>query len=195
MSALPRLEAYCAGLPRGLDSYPECKAKASGCREALARQALPPDAVPEALRPLVEAPPVVSAWISEVHSMAVGLAIADHQRMGDGEYLDFVYALNRELLGSPTYRYLMVGDSPEAMLRHASVRWDAMHRGVRFKVEDVTAHACVYRLGFPLHLYDELLLKGFARTFQASLDLCGAPSAQVTLRERSDTAASFDAAW
>jgi len=161
----------------------------------LARSPVPPEVIPESLRALVESPPLVSAWIPEVHAMAIGLAISDHHHRDDREFLEQAYALNRELLGSPTYRYLMVGDSPEAMLRHATVRWAAMHRGARLEVHDVTAHACVYRLAFPAHLFNELLLEAFGRTFQASFDLCGAAQSQVTLVAFGDATATFNAMW
>jgi len=156
---------------------------------------VPTEGLPPALQELITSPALVSAWVPEVQAMALGLAVADHHRLSDREYLDSAYTLSRDLLGSPTYRFLMAGDSPEAMLRHADVRWQAMHQGVRFKTDAEGERACAYHLGFPPNLYNELLLQAFAQTFRASLELCGAEHPRVVLTAFGETSARFDAGW
>jgi hypothetical protein len=190
-----RLTAYLERLPQGVDSYPECRAKASAYREALARRPVPLDGLPPALQERLASPALVSAWIPEVHSLALGLAVADHHRMTDREYLDSVYVLSRDLLGGPTYRFLMADESPEAMLRHADVRWQAMHQGVGLSTERMGERACAYLLAFPVRLLDALLLQAFGQTFRASLSLSGAAEPRVSLVAHGETSARIEASW
>lgn len=196
MSAYPRVETYLARLPDGARSYPECVAKASAYREALGQRPLPsPGGLPEELAALVRSPVPLNAWIPEVQSMALALAVADWERMEDREFLGWIYDHNRGLLSSPTYRYLMAGDSPAAMLKHAHVRWRQMHRGVRLEAEEIGEAGCRFAMRFPPHLYDELLLRAFAQTFRAGLDLTGTPKAEVALLDWGAESARFAAHW
>jgi hypothetical protein len=194
--SFPRVAAYLAGLPQGAASYPECEMKASGYRDAIARRPIAAwDALAEPLAQLLASPAPMSAWIPEAQGMALALAIADHHHMEDQEFLRFIFDHNRELLGSPTYSYLMRADGAQAMLKHAQVRWKAMHRGVQLEASEVDAHCCRYALSFPLRLYDPLLLKAFAQTFRAGLVLANLPEAAVELVEFTETAAVFVARW
>lgn len=192
----PRVAAYLGQLPAGLDSHPECQAKASGYRASLERLPLDgvaPGALPDGLMALVESPAARSEWVPEVRAMALGLALADHHDLSDAAFLRFVREVNAELLGSRTYRYLMAGDR-SALPRHAGVRWQAMHRGVKLTGGRLGEHGWRFRMGFPAHLYNELLLQAFARTFEATLSLSEA-HATVALSSFSDRWAHYEARW
>ncbi|HEY3448693.1 MAG TPA: hypothetical protein VGK67_20210 [Myxococcales bacterium] len=194
---LRRVHAYLQALPNGVASYPECRAKASVYREALAWRPLPKTiaGLPPELLELVASPPPMSAWISEVQAMAMGLAIADHHGLSDREFVTMIYDLGRTLLNSPTYRYLMTADDLGAMLKHAHVRWTAMHQGIGLKADEVGEHGCAFQMTFPARLYDELLLKAYAATFRAGLDMTGKAGIEVELTGFGDTSAQFAARW
>ncbi len=197
---LRRVRAYLEALPHGAASYPECRAKASAFREALAWRPLPRtsatvEGLPPVLAELVASPPPMNAWIPEVQAMAMGLAIADHHGMSDRELVAMIYDLSRTLLSSPTYRYLMAADDLGAMLKHAHVRWTAMHQGIGLKADEVREHGCTFQMSFPSRLYDELLLKAYAATFKAGLDMTGRAGIEVELTGFSDVSAQFFARW
>ena len=192
----PRVAAYLAGLPQGVLSYPKHEVKASGYRDALARRPLATvEGLPEPLAQRVTSPVPPSAWIPEAHAMALALAIADDHRLSDAEFLAFVYEHNVELLGSKTYAYLMRADGADAMLKHAHVRWKALHRGVELKVAGIDEKSCSFDLSFPARLYGELLLQAYAQTFRAGLVLSGLEQTVVTLGAFGDTRAAFVARW
>lgn len=193
----PRLEEYLATLPEGAASYPEYETKASAYRTALEWRPLPRtvEGLPEALHARLAEPALPSAWIPEVHGMALGLAIADHHGMSEEEFLRFVFEMNRALLGGPRYRYLMSAEGPAAMFKHAQVRWKAMHRGVQLSAVEVGEHVCSFRMVFAPHLYNGLLLRAFAQTFKAGLGLAQTPEARVELTGFGDARADYSATW
>jgi len=195
--AYRRVHAYLQALPQGVASYPECRAKASACREALAWRPLPKGLaeLPPELGEMIEAPPPVNAWIPEARSMALALTIADHHGLSDREFVTMIYELSRAVLSSPTYRYLMAAEDLGAMLKHAHVRFSAMHQGIGLKADELDEHGCAFQMSFPPRLYDELLLKAYAATFKAGLDMTGRMGIEVELTGFGETAAQFAARW
>src|SRR5512138_1288092 len=116
-SGLARLDGWLAGVPGGLDAYPEVQAKGSLVRSALAGQPAAEVArrLPPPLRRLVLDPPVGSEWVPEVQLAGLLLAIPDVAGMTDAEVLAWARAQNRALFESPAYRILMAVMSPAAL--------------------------------------------------------------------------------
>ncbi len=129
---MARVEVYLRSLPQGLESFPDCRAKASMLHAGLAVRPIPGERraqVPASLRPLVDTPPPVSSWVSEVEYCALSLAMADLHGWTDEDFGQYWYDLTRKLVESKLYRGLIGMLTPQVALRSAAWRWSAFHRG------------------------------------------------------------------
>jgi len=182
-----RMERYLAGLPAGLDSFPECMAKGSVLRSTLIQQPVSELAarLPAPLRALVTDPPVDSEWLSEARFVAIYLAVADVRGLSEGEVLAWARDRNRALFRNPAYRILMAVSSPATLLRGATMRWSNWHRGSTLEVEGITDVGVRALLRFPPGLFDDLMLKVFGEAYSAGLELARAksPASSVELLE------------
>jgi hypothetical protein len=196
MIALPRVAGYLARLPAGVDSHPECVAKAALLRRALGQRPLSRDHVstlPKALRELVACPPLDGETVPDVWLAAVLLAIADVYQMSDPEYLDWIRELNSSMFNT-LFRLLMKVVSPEHLVRRAAERWKVFHRGSSLAIVEVTRGRCVAQLEFPHLLFHGLALRQFAPVFEAAIQMCD-PRGRVELGAFDATQALFIARW
>lgn len=184
---LGRVERYLAGLPAGLDSFPECMAKGALVRNLLEREVvhvlLPK--LPEPLRALAEDPPIGSEWIPEVHFGSLLLAVADARGLDDDGLLAWTRDRNRSLFRSPAYRILMSVASPAHLLRFAGARWGNWHRGSTLEVEGIADEGVRAALRFPPTLFDGALAAVYGEAFTAALEMAraSAPRVQVVTEE------------
>lgn len=181
------MERYLAGLPAGLDSFPQCLAKGSVLRSTLFQQPIEELArrLPESLRQLVIDPPVDSEWMSEVRFVAIRHAVIDVRAYSDAQVLAWARERNRALFRNPAYRILMAVSSPATLLRGASMRWSNWHRGTTLEIEGILDEGVRALLRFPPGLFDELMLSAFGEAFVAGLELARAatPASTVELVE------------
>ena len=197
MSHAPRMNAYLAQLPAGIDSYPDVLEKASVYREYLVGADC--DALrlllPAALHPLVDAPPPRSAWVPEVHVGALFLALSD--MLGEEEaFLDLAYRANRRLLSGPMYRLLFSLLGPRTILKGAQSRWGHFHRGVTMHVELIDeARGATVRLTFPPKLLVPLLFRSYGEAFRAAAEVAGAKEASVRIEAHGDAYVRFAIDW
>lgn len=196
-SQLARLEAYLSSLPGGLASHPECQAKGILVRMLASEEAYAGAGprLPEPFRRLVEEQPIGSEWIPEVHYEGLVYALADVCGQDDDAILAGVRARNRRMFDSPTYRILMVGSSPAALLRGAALRWANWHRGSTLEVEGIADDGVRVALRFPRGLFDGLHLRVFAESFLAALDLSKARSPRAEIIEAGAGFARYRLAW
>jgi hypothetical protein len=140
----------------GLAALPECQAKASVLRELLTEHnlaALPDGTLPAPLLAFARQPPPMNVWISEVLSEAGYCAVYDLAFTSAAEATAANVRTNLRLMHSPMYRALMVVMTPTLLLRAASVRWSAFHRGSTLTVREAAAHSASAVLEFPPHLF------------------------------------------
>ncbi len=196
-TGLQRVDRWLAGVPGGLDAYPEVQAKGSLVRSALEGQ---PKAellarLPPPLRALVAEPPVGSEWVPEAHLDGLLLAIADVRGMTDDDLCAWTRARNRALFESPAYRILMAVMSPGALVRFAGGRWANWHRGTSLEIEGVADDGVRGTLTFPRGLFDALLLRVFAEAFVAALQLANAAFPVVKIVEAGPESARYLVRW
>lgn len=190
----PRLRAYLEGLPAGLESYPECRAKASLYRSVI--EPLPLDAaqVPEPLRDLLRRPRPVTDWIPEVHSHAILIAQCD-QRFSDlPGFARHCYAAQRALWASKIYAFMMRFISPGRLLASTSQRWGQFHRGSELVSIREGEDSAILRLTAPAYVYDEIAMIGLTEGMRAMLD-CGSTPSKLTLIERGPGGGCWTVRW
>ena len=194
---LARLEAYLSSLPAGPSAYPECQAKGILVRMLASAEGYAGIAprLPEPFRRLLEEPPIGSEWIPEVHYQALIYALADACGQEDDAILAGVRERHRRMFDSPTYRLLMVGSSPAALLRAADLRWSNWHRGSTLEVEGISDDGVRAVVRFPRGLFDGLHLRIIAESFLAALDLSQARAPRVDIIEAGAGFVRYRAAW
>jgi hypothetical protein len=193
----PRLSAYLAALPAGLDSYPDCQAKTSLTMTVLEGMPKPrpdPSEVPEPLSRYLARPPS-GMWMPEVEARAIPLAIADHYLMTDKQYMAWLKAQNRSFFGSLMYRAVMSFVSPLTIAPKASARWAAVHRGSSLNAEIVGPREVVLTLTFPPYLFAGLALQQVSAVLQGLLEHAKTPNPEVSLVEVSATRGVYRARW
>lgn len=194
---LPRLERWLAGVPRGLDSYPEAVAKGSLVRSVLdgqrGEELLP--GLPGPLRRYVTDPPMAGEWLPEAHLAALIHAVSDLRHMSDEDVWTWVRAGNRALFSSPAYRILMMVVSPGSMIRYAARRWENWHRGTRLEAGAVSDEGVRLRLSFPVGLFDPPLLRDYCEAFAAALEMAHAADPKVRIVESGPGRATYLASW
>jgi hypothetical protein len=194
----PRVANYIKRLPRGLDSYPQCKSKASLYRTALQSRplvGLEGGALPEPITALVRQPLLMSSWMDTPKAMALVLAISDHYRMTEEQHLTWTRELGEALFASRAYRMALSLASPVLLLRGIHLRFGAFHQGVTLELTDVAEKSACLIMRFPTFLFDPLLVRGFAVSYQVALSHSRARDAEVLTQEIGDRHARFLGTW
>lgn len=192
----PRLERYISRLPRGLDSYPDYRCKASVYRiytDPLDLSAFPFDDVPPSVATLLRNPTLPNAWLQEAHVSAVVLAALDYQDLDDAAALRLMDDSNERLLNGRLFRSFMSLASPSILITLASRQWGLIHRGMKFAVERGTPTRV--RIDSPEYLHDEIIAHATARGIRHALSMSRAKDANVELESYSPTTATYVATW
>jgi len=169
----PRTRQYVDSLPRGLESYPECRVKAS---MACALLDDPPPALslsklPAPLRALVEPAPLASAWLPEAQSIALMIAVRELAFSDDAGYLQWAHEVLGDLFSGPLYRMIFALMSPDRLARGGSKRWQAMHQGTSRELVDLGANGHLGRICYPRNLYCRLFIELNVQAFSAVYSL------------------------
>jgi hypothetical protein len=194
----PCVAEYLAGLPEGLDSHPDCLAKASLYRSLLDGRSLRGADVatlPDPMRKLIEDPPPISTWIPEVHSHSVMLAVCDLCFADVDAFARYAYVTQRRLFEGRLYRALFRFAAPPMLLRGAALRWGGFHRGSQLLVESMQAERATIRLRHPPHLYDAISRRGLREGLRAILGLTRATNAAIEELDASPTGARVQVSW
>jgi len=192
----PSFERYVASLPGGLDAYPSAQAKGTLVRSVLEEQPREVlEALPPALRRWVDDPPLESDWVREAALCALLHAVTEARGWREHAILDWARERNRELFSGPLYRLLMVVATPEALLRHAGMRWSNFHRGSSLTFQGFSDDGARLGLVFPVGLFDPLILRVYGAVFGVALELAHARAPVVALEEAGDGFARYCARW
>ena len=194
----PRLSAYLARLPAGLDSYPHHLQQAAVFRAFLAF--LPTEGVaelaPEPVGALLRGDYAANDWLSEVHVTAVYLACADINVPRDVDFIAKTAAANTALFSDPLYKMLMGSARPEVMVRGSAGRWGIFHRGItlttRMKEKPGEAE---FKLDFPPFIVPPLISLGYCTVFEAAFRACGVNDVWVNLVSKSPTQNTYACSW
>ncbi len=189
---------YIARLPDGLASHPDCVVKASLYRSTLEGRSIPKaaaDALPEPLRRMVQSPHPVSAWVPEVHSLALLNVHYDTACNSRDDFERFCYLRQRRLFDGPLYRAVVKLASPNLLLRTAALRWGALHRGTTLVVERNDRGRALLSMEHPEYLWDALTRLALGAGFRALIDLCGGRNATIGVVDASATHMRLEGRW
>ena len=180
-----RLREYVAQLPDGLDSYPDCVAKGSIARLALRefewREVY--ETLPEPLREGLRHRPLPSAWLPEVHSVALHMAAADAEGLSMEDVLRWSHESNTRLAESPMYRIVAAVASPAILLRTAALSWRLLHRGVSLSIESQASGRTEAAIEHPPHLWNELVHLSTAQGLRAAVEAAGGREVRAELAD------------
>lgn len=192
----PRLAGYLESLPKGLASYPECRAKGSIFRTAFEGRAWNDEyaTLPLALRTVLEEPPLPNAWIPETVSVAAHHAVADVEGMTDEGVIAWGEASLGRLARSPMYRVVSFVASPQLLLKSAPLSWKLLHQGMTLRVQ-TSATAARLELEHPAKVWTELVHRVTAAAFRTIIGLAGGQKPTVELARVGATGGVYEAAW
>ena len=127
--SFPRLHRYVAQLADGLDSYPECRAKASVHRGVIELSARQLEGLPPVLQALVDDPPPANTWIPQCQTLALVLAAIELQENDEQHEHAWTQRAAAHVFDSPMYRILMWASTPRLLFKGANLRWSAFFKG------------------------------------------------------------------
>lgn len=192
----PTLTEYLGGLPEGIESYPQCVAKASLLRAVLDELGGPrsESGLPDALARELAEPSPPSAWIPEVIYVAAHYALQDLTGTSDDEMLEITYRANRKLTESTMYRALAKVATPRILLKGAQVGWKLIHRGVVLRVHSRAGRSEVI-VRHPPKLWPATAHRSAALGFRAVIEAAHGKNPQAEVAESRDDGARFELSW
>jgi len=198
VARLPHLEAYIERLPQGLDSYPEALAKASLLRSVANFRPIPRrarEALPAALSTLLDAPPPVTHWVSQVHTHALLLALRDSVCSDQEDFVRFCYLRQRELFQTAMYRVIFALATPSMLFGAIALRWGSLHRGTDLSLGARTDTTVRLDLDHAPHMWDPEVSLATAAGLRVVLDLSGAVGATFEVERPSNEQTVFHGKW
>jgi hypothetical protein len=193
----PRLTAYLAALPRGLESHPEAEVKGSILRSGIEGHELPAAylaELPEPVRDALLTPPLPGSFMSETVGVAAYLAIGDYFYPEDRAFLNWALSSNRKLFSGAMYRTVMSVTTPGLIARGAAARWQFFHRGSSMKSR-VGIRECSLEIDFPRHLYPPLYVDALGTAIRAAAELSKARDLRLETAEMGPDRAVFQLNW
>jgi hypothetical protein len=176
----PRLEAYLDQLPHGLDSFPECRAKASIHRKVYEYSGLPLVGLPPRLQGLIDNPPPASSQINQCQTLAMIVAMVEARRLPPTDESLWIREAATHLFASPMYKILMWAATPRMVFKTANLRWNAFFRGTSIE-SDVGEREALLRLKVPRHLFHEDLARIFVDVIHATVNYTKESSASASI--------------
>jgi len=192
------MEAYLAGLPGGLSSYPNHRQKATVFRAFIEGIDLTPYAaqLPTRLAVLIAKPPSPHSWLTEVEATAVYLALIDLVFQDEERFIAHAYERNRQLLDGPLYRILFRLAGKERLARGMASRWGTMHTGIALIAMAIPGRSeATVRLEFPAGLIPPVIARCYVTALRAAFEVAGARDVVFELVEESPTLLELRGRW
>jgi hypothetical protein len=178
--SFPRVEAYIRQLPEGLDSFPDCRAKASIHRKVYEYSGLCLAGLPPRLQDLLDNPPPPSSQINQCQTLAMIVAMVEARELPPAEESLWIREAATHLFASPIYKILMWAATPRMVFKTANLRWSAFFRGTSIACE-VGAREALVRLQTPTRLFNEDLARIFIDVLHAAVNYTKDASASARI--------------
>ncbi len=195
-ASFPTLATYLVSLPNGIDSYPQCLAKASLLRAVVDELGGPRklDGIPPPLARELAKPSPPNAWIREVTYVAAHFALLDALGLSEPEMLEATYRANRKLTESRMYRALAQLASPNLLLRGAEISWRLIHRGVSLRMHPGSQKMEIF-VRHPSGLWTAVAHQSAALGFRAVVEASNGDNADAQVVESRLDGARFEVTW
>jgi hypothetical protein len=155
-----------------------------------------PGELPAQVAELLEYPPLASAWVPAVHARSAWLAAADLCFPGDDRRaLEWSVSANSRLARSGMYASLIGYVPPVIVLQGASLRMQAIYRGMTLKVESVSATNANGLIAYPHHLVPRLSAEVTAQGLAVALRQAKCRDAEIDVVSWTPTEAKLEARW
>jgi hypothetical protein len=194
--SLPLSAAYIAALPRGLDSYPQCRVRTMVTRLTIERfpKLLAHPGISDEFKERLRGALAEGEWMPETLGTTLRILTREVVFQNDAEYNDWTFEISSEVFKRPAYRVLMYVMSPSLVMLGATRRWKAFREGSKL-VANVRGNEGDIVLNFPPHLYTALVLEGFGQAFRASLVAARARNVRLALDDAQPESARWSVAW
>ncbi len=193
----PRVDAYLAALPAGVDSYPECRVKSETLRDLLERLILAD--VKQSPIDLAMLACNETVWLPEVQANTLLHLSRDTIFESDTAFMAWSRENMLRLWARPTYRLLMYMAPPEEAALGAAKRWSTFHTGSWLAASPMARrggrNTITLTLTFPPRLFDAYLLEYLGVVYRTVLDSTRAKDGLMHVRPLADTKAEFLASW
>jgi hypothetical protein len=196
----PLASAYLASLPKGLDSFPQCRVRVLVFEPiGKAYPALAEGVAAGPVAALLRGAVTSNDWVPEVVGQVANLMLRDACLASDAEYFDWSYRASEVSFDKPLVRNLIRLISPTLLVMGAARRWSTLHDGTQLETTPVVAAGerwqTIGRLRFPAGLFPPLFLQGLTAAFSAAMALARGRSIEVALRDQTATSADYVVTW
>jgi hypothetical protein len=152
------------------------------------------DRLPPQAAALLEKPNRIPDWVPTVHANVLYLAIRE-EFAADAPFLAHAKACSRSWLQTPANRALFWVMTPKDILRATGPRWGSVNRGGSIDVRIRGETSAELELGFPPHLFPEIILLAVKTGFVVVLENAGAHDVAIDLQAVEPMRALFLARW
>ncbi|HEY3450170.1 MAG TPA: hypothetical protein VGK67_27700 [Myxococcales bacterium] len=196
---LKELSTFVAGLPNGLESYPECLVKGTIVRSFLLDcvpvATLEAAALPQPVAALLRTPPLNSVWASEVEFFGALLAVRDLLGLDDAAWKRWFESRNHQALTNPVLRLVMNFTSAEMLLSLSQAYWGMTHKGSRMTTIERASHTATMLFEHPRGLVNADVGVFLTVALAVPLALSRAKSPSVVMQSSTPTGTIFKATW
>ena len=193
----PLLHEYLASLPKGLQSYPQCRT-ISGfftCMQSCQPRVWQDPRLPSHLRDLLNHKPAAGSFMPTVLSSCQSIVWRDLMGIGEVDYLEEAHRIMWEVLSGPLYRASLNFLSPHIVLLNAGKRWNLFVEGTELRSLGGTKSRHILSLKAPAGLYPGIWCTFFANNFAETLRRVHARQPEVSARRKDATEILFELSW
>ncbi|MBK6920837.1 MAG: hypothetical protein IPH07_25800 [Deltaproteobacteria bacterium] len=192
----PHLAAYVAVLPQGLDSYTECRSRATLVTSALEGHDIGAlaAALPEPLRDLAEHPPLPGAWVPAAHSDALFHALVDLHYPTLEAMLAWTRQRTHRTARSRMYRALTRMTGPKMVLKTSAVVHGMFQRGTHLTATP-SEGGLLLRLEHPPYLHYGWNHHSNVGMFEVLVEIAAGAPGRVALLDSQPGFALYSAHW
>lgn len=194
---LLRTRAYVKDLPRGIDSYPECRSKGHVWKNILqltdTRSLV--GKVPEQLPVVLDSAILASSWIPAVQSFAAHLVLRDCLFGSDDAICEHFRSVDRCLLGGPVYRAMFALATPMLAVKAADRRFATMFQGITLQANAERDGHVTLDLCYPPLLLPSLVGRLYLVAFEVAIELAGGKQIVGNVLRHGSTSARHEITW
>lgn len=192
----PTLKAYLDSLPDGLNSYPECRSKASVMASSLDHEIAPDvlEHLPQSIVELVERPPPPTIWIPAVYSDALFHVVCDVHYPKHTDVLDWIERRTRTMAAHKMYQSLMRVAGPKILLRSAAMAHGLFQKGTDLDAE-ISPSGARLVLSYQPYLHSSLNTLSNVPLWRVVIELTGGENVRVDRVEHTSRRAVYECSW